>query len=58
MPILVCPILCSPVVPIGSVAASVARGLPLRMDHGSQYLSDHFLKQVRYWGHPAQLRFP
>ena len=20
------------------------------MDHGSQYLSDHFLNQVRYWG--------
>ena len=26
----------------------------LRMDHGSQYLSDHFLTQVRYWGiHPS-----
>ena len=24
------------------------------MDHGSQYLSDHFLNQVRYWGiHPS-----
>jgi putative transposase len=34
----------------GSVAADVARGLTLRMDHGSQYLSDHFLNQVRYWG--------
>ena len=31
-------------------------GLALRMDHGSQYLSDHFLDQLRYWGHPAQLR--
>ncbi len=20
------------------------------MDHGSQYLSDHFQKQIRYWG--------
>ena len=29
-------------------------GLALRMDHGSQYLSDHFLKQIRYWGiHPS-----
>ena len=38
----------------GSVAADVARGLALRMDHGSQYLSDHFLNQVRYWGiHPS-----
>ena len=38
----------------GSVAADVARGLALRMDHGSQYLSDHFLNQLRYWGiHPS-----
>ena len=34
----------------GSVAAEVARGLLLRMDHGSQYLSDHFVNQVRFWG--------
>ena len=34
----------------GSVAADVARGLSLRMDHGSQYLSDHFVNQVRFWG--------
>ena len=34
--------------------ARVARGLALRMDHGSQYLSDHFLNQLRYWGiHPS-----
>lgn len=26
----------------GSVAAGVARGLTLRMDNGSQYLSEHF----------------
>ena len=38
----------------GSLDADVARGLALRMDHGSQYLSDHFLKQLRYWGiHPS-----
>ena len=38
----------------GSVEADVARGLARRMDHGSQYLSDHFLTQVRYWGiHPS-----
>ena len=38
----------------GSLDADVARGLALRMDHGSQYLSDHFLTQIRYWGiHPA-----
>jgi len=34
----------------GSVDAGVARGLALRMDHGTQYLSDHFLNQVRFWG--------
>ncbi len=34
----------------GSIEADVARGLALRMDHGSQYLSDHFLNQIRYWG--------
>ena len=34
----------------GSTKAEVARGLSLRMDHGSQYLSDHFQKQIRYWG--------
>ena len=28
----------------GSVEAEVARGLSLRMDHGSQCLSDHFQK--------------
>ena len=38
----------------GSLDVDVARGLALRMDHGSQYLSDHFLKQIRYWGiHPS-----
>lgn len=34
----------------GSVGAGVARGLELRMDHGTQYLSDHFLNQLRFWG--------
>ena len=34
----------------GALAADSARGLALRMDHGSQYLSDHFLNQIRYWG--------
>ncbi len=34
----------------GSVEADVGRGLALRMDHGSQYLSDHFLNQIKYWG--------
>lgn len=34
----------------GSVEAGVARGLSLRIDHGSQYLSDHFQKQIKAWG--------
>lgn len=34
----------------GSLCADVARGLKLRMDHGSQYLSDHFVNQIRFWG--------
>jgi len=34
----------------GGIQAGVARGLSLRMDHGTQYLSDHFLNQARYWG--------
>jgi len=35
---------------LGSTAADAGRGLALRMDHGSQYTSDHFLNQIRYWG--------
>lgn len=34
----------------GSVEADAARGLMVRMDHGTQYLSDHFLNQLRFWG--------
>ena len=37
----------------GSVEADAARGLALRMDHSSQYLSDHFLNQVRYGIRPS-----
>ncbi len=40
-----------------SIEADVARGLALRMDHGSQYLADHFLKQIRYWGIHASFGF-
>ena len=32
----------------GSTAAGAARGLALRMDHGSQYLSDHFTNQIKF----------
>ena len=41
----------------GSVNGDVARGLSLRMDHGSQYLSDHFRNQIRYWGITASWAF-
>lgn len=34
----------------GGVQAEIARGLALRMDHGTQYLSDHFLNQLKFWG--------
>lgn len=34
----------------GAATGDAARGLSLRMDHGSQYLSDHFREQLRYWG--------
>jgi len=34
----------------GSTGAETARGLSLRMDHGSQYLSDHFTNQIKFWG--------
>jgi len=34
----------------GAVEAVVCRGLKLRMDHGSQFKSQGFLHQVKYWG--------
>jgi transposase InsO family protein len=34
----------------GHVGQDAARGLALRMDHGTQYLSDHFQNQVKFWG--------
>jgi len=35
---------------MGAVTADAGRGLALRMDHGTQYLSDHFLNQLKHWG--------
>lgn len=34
----------------GSIAKGVASGLKLRIDNGSQYSSDYFLKQIAYMG--------
>jgi transposase InsO family protein len=34
----------------GHPAKDAARGLHLRVDHGSQFLSEGFVNQARYWG--------
>lgn len=41
----------------GEVAPGAARGLELRIDHGSQYMSDHFIKQIRSWGMAPSFAF-
>lgn len=33
-----------------STISGIARGLKLRIDHGSQFVSDGFVNQVQYWG--------
>lgn len=45
----------------GGFAAAVARGLKIRHDHGSQYMSDHFQKEIAFLGiesSPAFVRAP
>lgn len=34
----------------GGTHRDVTRGLALRMDHGSQFQSNHYRRQLRYWG--------
>ena len=34
----------------GHVSADAARGVALRHDHGSTFMSEHFQKQIRSWG--------
>ena len=34
----------------GHLSAGAARGLALRHDHGSNFMSDDFQKQVKFWG--------
>jgi putative transposase len=34
----------------GGTDSQVARGLSLRFDHGTQYMADHFLNQLKFWG--------
>lgn len=41
----------------GSVETGAARGLALRMDHGLQYLSDHFINQIHAWGMATSFSF-
>lgn len=41
----------------GSVQADAARGLTLRMDNGSQYLSEHFQNQLKFWGIASSFAF-
>jgi len=45
----------------GGFAADIARGLAVRHDHGSQYMSDHFQKELAFLGiesSPAFVRAP
>ena len=45
----------------GGLGATAARGLWLRHDHGSQYMSDHFQKEIAFLGiqsSPAFVRAP
>jgi putative transposase len=45
----------------GGFAQAIARGLALRHDHGSQYMSDHFQKELAFLGiesSPAFVRAP
>jgi putative transposase len=41
----------------GSPRAAVGQGLSLRMDHGTQYLSDHFQNQLRHFGITSSFAF-
>lgn len=34
----------------GATGANAGKGLKLRMDHGTQYTADDFLKQIEFWG--------
>jgi transposase InsO family protein len=41
----------------GSIERGAARGLALRMDHGPQYISDHFHNQITAWGMAPSFAF-
>jgi transposase InsO family protein len=35
---------------LGATGAQAGKGLRLRMDHGTQYTAEDFLKQIEFWG--------
>lgn len=41
----------------GELRAGAARGLALRHDHGSNFMSDHFQKQIKFWGFAPSFAF-
>jgi transposase InsO family protein len=41
----------------GHLSAGAARGLALRHDHGSNFMAEHFQKQIRFWGISASYAF-
>lgn len=41
----------------GTLEKDSARGLSLRMDSGSQYLSEHFQNQIKFWGIASSFAF-
>lgn len=51
------PVLAALTLIFGRLTQDIARGLSLRMDHGCQYTSDHFLQQARYFGLAASFAF-
>jgi len=41
----------------GSVGAEIALGLALRMDHGTQYTSEHFQSEIKFFGITASFAY-
>lgn len=41
----------------GRAERGIARGISLRMDHGNQYTSDRFRKQIKAWGFAPSFAF-
>jgi transposase InsO family protein len=41
----------------GAVAGAIARGVAVRHDHGSSFMSDHFQNQIKFWGMTSSFAF-